>query len=210
MRPAGRTPSTGSSGATPWPPTPTRILGDVPVADVNTDLVLQGARADLGDQARRRPAECRGRIERVLRAAKVRGLRDGENPAVWRGHLAEILPKRSKIAPVEHHPALPYEDVPAFVARLRAKKGITALALEFTILTAVRTSEAIGAKFNEFDLAAKVWRIPRRAHEGRQATSGAALRSCRRHRQGVGRDAAQRLRVPWPQAEANRFPTWPC
>ena len=131
----------------------------MPVADVNTDLVLKVIEP-IWATTTETASRVRGRIERVLSSAKVRGLRDGENPALWRGHLAEILPNRSKIAPVEHHPALPYEDVSAFIARLRAKKGITALALEFTILTAVRTSEAIGAKFNEFDLAAKVWRIP--------------------------------------------------
>ena len=102
----------------------------------------------------------RGRIERVLSYAKVLKLRDGENPAVWRGNLAEVLPKRSKIAPIKHHPALPYKDVPAFMARLRAKQDVTARAFEFTILTAVRTSEAIEATFEEFDLAGKVWVIP--------------------------------------------------
>ena len=135
------------------------ILGDVPVADVNTDLVLKVIEPIWATKTET-ASRVRGRIERVLRAAKTRGLRDGENPAMWRGHLAEILPERSKIAPVEHHPALPYKDVPGFIARLRAKKGMTALALEFTILTAVRTSEAIGATFDEFDLAAKMWRIP--------------------------------------------------
>jgi integrase len=83
----------------------------------------------------------------------------GDNPAAR--HLAEILPKPSEIAfPPEHHPALTYKDVPAFMARLRAKQGITALALEFTILMAVRTSEAKGATFDEFDPDAKVWTIP--------------------------------------------------
>ncbi len=135
------------------------VFGDVPVADVNTDLVLKVIEPIWATKTET-ASRVRGRIERVLRAAKARGLRDGENPAVWRDHLKEVLPERSKIAPVEHHPALPYKDVPAFVARLRAKKGVTALALEFTILTAVRTSEAIGAKFSEFDMAAKVWRIP--------------------------------------------------
>jgi integrase len=145
------------------------ILGDVPVADVNTELVLKvlqqsvqhdGKSVSLWNARTQTASRVRGRIERVLSSAKVRGLRDGENPAAWRDHLKEILPNPSEIASVEHHPALPYEHVPTFIARLRAKKGISALALEFTILTAVRTSEAIGATFNEFDLAAKVWTIP--------------------------------------------------
>src|SRR5690606_27293631 len=99
----------------------------------------------------------RGRIERVLAAAKVNGYRTGDNPALWRGHLAEILPKRSKVAKVRHHPALPWANMPEFMTRLRERDGITARALEFTILTAVRTNETIGATFDEFDLVARTW-----------------------------------------------------
>ena len=79
---------------------------------------------------------------------------------MWRGHLKELRPERSKIAPVEHHPALPYAAIPAFMAKLRAKDGVTARAVELTILAATRTSETIGATFDEFDLAAKMWTIP--------------------------------------------------
>ena len=135
------------------------VLGDVPVADVTTDLVLKVIEPIWATKTET-ASRVRGRIERVLSAAKVRGLRDGENPARWHDHLRETLPEKSEIARVKHHPALPYKDVPAFIARLRAKKLTTARALEFTILTAVRTSEAIGATFDEFDLAAKAWRIP--------------------------------------------------
>jgi integrase len=146
------------------------ILGDVPVADVDTALVMkvleQPIEEDEGEalplwRARTETASrVRGRIERVLSSAKARGLRQGENPAQWRGHLDALLPVRSKVRPVTHHPALPWARMPAFMGRLRERDGITARALEFTILTAVRTNETIGAAFDEFDLAAKTWVIP--------------------------------------------------
>jgi len=101
----------------------------------------------------------RGRIEMVLDAAKVAGHRTGENPAAWRGHLALLLPKRSKLSR-GNHAALPYSDVPTFMARLRDAKGVGALALEFTILTAARSGETRGATWSEIDLAAKLWTIP--------------------------------------------------
>jgi integrase len=101
----------------------------------------------------------RGRIEAVLDAARAQGHRAGENPAAWRGHLAHILPKRPKLAR-GHHAALPYEQVPAFIARLREREGLAALALEFTILTAARSGEVLGSRWEEFDLAGKVWTVP--------------------------------------------------
>jgi integrase len=131
----------------------------VPVTDVDTTLVLKVVEP-IWKTKTETAGRVRGRIERVLAFAKVRGWRTGENPALWRGHLREILPKRSKLRKVKNHPALPYKVLPTFMARLRNKDGITARALEFTILTATRTSEAIGATFDEFDLDAKLWRIP--------------------------------------------------
>lgn len=102
----------------------------------------------------------RNRIELVLDAAKARGLRNGENPARWRGHLDKLLPKRSKLHPVQHHAALPYSELPAFMTLLSREEGLGALALRFTILTACRTSEVIGAKWDEIDLNAGIWVIP--------------------------------------------------
>ena len=102
----------------------------------------------------------RNRIELVLDAAKARGLRSGENPARWRGHLDKLLPKRSKLQSVKHHAALPYSELPAFMALLSREEGLGALALRFTILTACRTSEVIGAKWDEVDLNAGIWTIP--------------------------------------------------
>ena len=88
----------------------------------------------------------RGRIENVLDWAKAHGYRQGENPASWRGHLDKILPRRTKLRTVRHHPALPYQELGAFMVELRAQEGIDARALEFTILTAARTSEVLGAR----------------------------------------------------------------
>lgn len=102
----------------------------------------------------------RGRMENVLDWAAARGYRKGENPARWRGHLDKLLPRRSKVQKVEHHSALPYSEITAFMLELRKREGVAARAMEFTILTAARTSEVIGAHRSEFDLAAKVWIIP--------------------------------------------------
>ena len=101
----------------------------------------------------------RGRIERVLNAAKAEGLRRGENPAAWRGHLDATLPKPQKLVR-GHHRALGYEDMPGFMTELRARPAQAALALELTILTATRTSEALEAQWSEFDLDAGLWVIP--------------------------------------------------
>jgi integrase len=101
----------------------------------------------------------RGRVERVLNAAKAKGYRTGENPAAWRGHLESLLPKPSRLSR-GHHAAIPYKELPAFVARLREREATAALALEFAILTAARSGEVLGARWAEIDLAAKVWTIP--------------------------------------------------
>jgi integrase len=101
----------------------------------------------------------RGRIERVLDAAKVKGLRNGENPARWRGHLDKLLPKPKKLAR-GHHAAMPYADVPALVVRLRESGSMAALATEWTILAAARTGETLGARLSEIDRAAKLWTVP--------------------------------------------------
>ncbi|WP_137803616.1 site-specific integrase [Caulobacter sp. 3R27C2-B] len=99
------------------------------------------------------------RIARVLDAAKAKGYRSGENPARWSGHLDNLLPARQKLTR-GHHAALPYPDVPDFIAKLRARDAVAALALEFVILTAARSGEVRGATWAEFDLASKVWTVP--------------------------------------------------
>ena len=102
----------------------------------------------------------RGRIETVLDWATVRGYRQGENPARWRGHLDKLLPARSKVRKTRHHSALPYAELPEFMVKLREQEGIAARALEFTILTAARTGETIGAKRSEIDKKNKIWIVP--------------------------------------------------
>lgn len=101
----------------------------------------------------------RGRIEKVLDAAKAKSFRSGENPAAWRGNLALWLPKRATESR-GHHAAMPYGEVGAFLKTLEGAKGVAALALRFTILTAARTGETIGARWSEIDLAEKVWTVP--------------------------------------------------
>ena len=101
----------------------------------------------------------RQRIEGVLDAAKAKGHRSGENPARWRGHLKHLLPKRSRLSK-GHHAAMAYQDVPAFVQKLRGDQNTAALALEVCVLTAARSGEIYGARWSEVDLQAKVWTIP--------------------------------------------------
>jgi integrase len=101
----------------------------------------------------------RGRIEKVLNAAKAKGYRSGENPAAWRGHLDHLLPSPKKIGDHSHYAAMPYAEVPAFLAKLRERDGVATLALELAILTAARSGEVFGAHWGEIDLGAKVWTI---------------------------------------------------
>ena len=128
-------------------------LDDIATADVLA--VLQPLWQTKAETASR----LRGRIERVLDAAKAKGLRSGENPARWRGHLDALLPARHRLTR-GHHAAMPYDDVPAFIGRLRASESVSALALEFAILTASRTGEVLGARWDEIDLDAKLWTVP--------------------------------------------------
>src|SRR5690606_24106112 len=101
----------------------------------------------------------RGRIERVLDAAKAAGHRAGENPARLRGHLDALLPKRPRL-PRGHHAALPYADAPAFFADLMALESVSRRALAFLILTAARSAEVIGAHWSEIDMTSKSWTVP--------------------------------------------------
>ena len=135
------------------------IFGHLPVQTIDAALVLK-ALEPIWNEKPETASRVRGRIEVVLDWAKARELREGENPARWRGHLDKLLPARAKIQKVEHHAALPFDDLPDFMARLKTQEGVAGRALAFTILTAARTGEAIGAKWDEIDLAAKVWTIP--------------------------------------------------
>jgi integrase len=133
-------------------------IREKPVNEVTTDdivAVLKPIWTDKPETA----ARFRGRLERVLDAAKAKGHRDGENPARWKGHLDHLLPRQQKVDR-GHHAAMPYDRVPAFVTRLKLIEGMGAKALQFTILTAARTTEATNAVWSEFDLDAKIWTIP--------------------------------------------------
>jgi integrase len=146
------------------------ILGSLPVADIDTGLVLKvlqqpvkgeaGKKAPLWNARTETASRLRGRMEAVLSWAKAQGMRTGENPAQWRGHLENLLPARSKVQRVTHHPALPYRELPAFMAQLRHRDSITARALEFTILCAARTGETLGCRFDELDLEERLWTVP--------------------------------------------------
>lgn len=131
------------------------VIGDLPVATVDTAHVLS-ILEPIWTKKAETASRVRGRIETVLDSAKARGFRQGENPARWRGHLAQILPARRRLAR-GHHRAMAYDQVGAFMANLRGRKAMAALALEFTILTASRSSEVIGARWAEIDLAKGVW-----------------------------------------------------
>jgi integrase len=135
------------------------VFGKLPVQLVDVGLVMK-AIEPLWATKPETAGRVRGRIERILDWAKVRGYRDGENPARWRGHLDHLLPARGKVRRVKHHAALPYAEIPAFVTALRGRDAIAARALEFAILTAARTGEVLGAKWPEIDQYARVWIIP--------------------------------------------------
>jgi integrase len=133
-------------------------LRRLPTDQITTDDVLSVLKP-LWNEKPETASRLRGRIERVLDAAKAQGLRSGENPARWRGHLDQLLPKRQRLTR-GHHPAMPYADVPAFIATLRKREGTAARALEFGILTAARSGEVLGARWEEFDLDSAVWTVP--------------------------------------------------
>jgi integrase len=136
----------------------TAVINDLPVSAIDTGLVLK-VLEPIWTMKPETAVRVRGRIESVLSWAKVHGYRDGENPARWRDHLDQILPKKSRIAAVEHLDALPYREMPAFMAELRAQEGVTARALEVLILTAARSGEVLGAHWSEIDFDTKLWTI---------------------------------------------------
>ncbi len=134
-------------------------IGSLPVRDITTELVMK-VLEPIWRSKTETASRLRGRIEAILGWATVHGHREGENPARWRGHLDNLLPKRTKVKRVQHHAALSYDKIGAFMAGLRQQEAVAAKALDFAILTATRTSEVLGAKWDEFDLRAKLWTIP--------------------------------------------------
>lgn len=134
-------------------------LGNVHVRQIDTPLVLK-ALEPIWRSKTETASRVRERIERVLSWASTRGYREGENPARWNGHLEELLPNPSKLKKVKHHPALPFAEIGGFFQALKVQKGIAARALEMTILTACRTGEVLGARWEEVDFPGRVWTIP--------------------------------------------------
>lgn len=142
------------------------VMGSLMVGDIELAHVLK-VLEPIWHEKTETATRVRGRIEQVLDWATVRGYRKGENPARWKGHLDHLLAKPSKIADVEHHAAVPVDDVGAFLADLRAMDGMGARALEFAILTAARSGEVRGALWSEFDLVEKVWTVPAERMKGK-------------------------------------------
>lgn len=135
------------------------VVGKLPVQAIDTGLVMK-VLEPIWQPKPETAGRVRGRIESILDWATVRQFRSGDNPARWRGHLDQLLPKKSKIHKVRHQPAMPYLDVPGFMADLRDQISTSGRALEFTVLATVRTSDTIGATWPEIDRAAKIWTIP--------------------------------------------------
>jgi integrase len=154
------------------------VIGELPVAAIDAGLVVQ-VLDPLWTEKPETASRVRGRIEAVLDAATGRGWRQGPNPAQWKGNLAHILPARARVRKIAHHAALPFDEVPAFLGLLCSRTGMAARALEFVIFTAARTGEALGARWQEIDLVAKIWTIPgermKAGREHRVPLSDAAL-----------------------------------
>ena len=128
----------------------TQVFGKLPVQTVDTALVMK-ALDPIWKTKPETASRLRGRVEAILAWAGVRGYRQGENPARWKGHLDQLLPARSKVRAVEHHAALPYAEIGAFMADLRGRSAVAARALEFLVLNASRTSEVLEAQWSEID-----------------------------------------------------------
>jgi integrase len=134
------------------------VFGALPIAAVDTSLVLE-VLEPIWTTKPETAGRVRGRVEAILDWATARGMRSGENPARWRGHLDKLLPARGKVARVRHHSAMPYAELPNFLIALRGEGGVSARALEFAILTAARTGEVIRATWAEINLTSAVWTI---------------------------------------------------
>ena len=169
------------------------VMGDLPVADIGTAHVLK-ILEPIWQAKPETASRVRGRIETILDAAKARDYREGENPARWRGHISQILPARARLTR-GHHKAMPYDGIPAFIAQLRARDAMAALALEFVMLTATRTSEALGATWAEVDLNKAIWTIP-----------GARMKAGREHRVPLSPRAVEILKGVAPLEKTTLFP----
>jgi integrase len=135
------------------------VLASMSVAEIDTPAVLRAIEPHWRTKTET-ASRTRGRIEAVLDWCTVRGYRSGDNPARWKGHLSEVLPARGQVAKPVHHAALPWREIPSFMAELRTREGVAARALEFTVLCAARTGEVIGAQWPEISFQDKTWLVP--------------------------------------------------
>lgn len=165
-------------------------LSNVLVEDIETHQVLAALKPIWTEKAET-ASRVRNRIELILDAAKAQGHRSGENPARWRGHLDKLLPKRQKLTR-GHHAAMPFDDLPAFISTLREKETMSAMALELLILTAARSGEILGARWNEIDLEQKIWTVP----AGR-------MKAGREHRVPLSERSLEVLRVAYALRDAD-------
>lgn len=168
------------------------VLGDMPVDAIQTEhvlAVLQPVWLTKTETAKR----VQGRIENILDFAAAHKWRAGENPARWRGHLDKLLARPTKVKTVEHHPAMPYRAVPGFMRELQANPSISSLALQWLILTATRTGETLGARWDEIDPEGTVWTIP-----------AARMKARREHRVPLTETAVAILRR-LPRIEGNPY-----
>ena len=135
------------------------IIGSLYVDEITTNLIMKVIEP-IWVTKTETASRVRSRIEIILNWANVRGLRSGENPARWRGHLENLLPKRSLVQKVTHHKALPYALISDFMNKLKIQKDISSFSLQFLILTATRTNETLNAKWSEINFEEKIWIIP--------------------------------------------------
>lgn len=166
------------------------VFGDWLVQAVDTGAVMKVIEP-LWKEKTETASRVRGRIETILDYAAARGWRQGDNPARWRGHVENLLPARAKVAKVEHHAALPWAEIGAFMAELKGQAGTGALALQFVILTTARTGEVIGARWSEIEMKAATWTIP-----------GERMKAGREHRVPLSEGALDLLRTMQPSKPA--------
>ena len=169
------------------------VIGRLAVGAIDVALVLR-VLEPIWHEKPETASRVRMRVERILAWATVHGFRSGDNPARWNANLDQLLPAQGKIAPVQHHAALPYAEVPAFVVAMRQRDGRAAEALEFAILTAARTSEVLGANWAEFDVDARAWTVP-----------APRMKSAREHRVPLS-DRAIAILKAQPRAGKRPFP----
>jgi len=173
------------------------VFGDRPVSAIDTALVRR-ALEPIWRTKSETASRLRGRIQSVLDYATAQGWRIGENPARWRGHLSNLLPAPRTVAKVEHHAALPWKEIAAFSATLATQEGTAALAMRFVILTACRTGEGIGARWNEIDASTKTWTIP-----------AERMKAGREHRVPLSSQALAILAALQPLRSAPSAPVFP-